>query len=207
MRNYKFRLYPNKVVEIELNRQLDLCRWTYNKLLETLNEAKEMGIKLKRTDTQRLLVTLKEDDPELKNVYSKTLQMVNQQLWNNIHTLAGRKKKGYKIGRLRFKGYDLFKTIFYNQSGFIIGNKKIILSKVGKIKAEFHRDTKGNVKGIAISKRGDKWFACIQMENPKQEKKQIRVLPYTENKMAGLDLGLTVLSLTAIVTSWKIPVS
>ena len=190
MRNYKFRLYPNKVVETELNRQLDLCRWTYNRLLEELNRARESGVKLKRYDTQKLLVKLKEENPELQNVYSKTLQMVNQQLWNNIHTLAGRKKKGYKIGRLRFKGYDLFKSIFYNQSGFVVGNKKIILSKVGKIKAEFHRDIKGSVKGIIISKRGDKWFACVQIENPKQERKQIKVLPYTEKKMVGLDLGI-----------------
>ena len=190
MRNYKFRLHPAKVVEIELNRQLELCRLTYNRLLQELNEAKEVGIKLKRTDTQRLLVRLKEDNPELKNVYSKTLQMVNQQLWNNIHVLSGRKKKGYKIGRLRFKGYDLFKTIFYNQSGFIIGNKKIILSKVGKIKAEFHRDIKGNVKGIVISKRGDKWFACVQIEDPKQEERQVKVLPNTERKAVGIDMGI-----------------
>ena len=191
MRNYKFRLYPNKVVETELNRQLDLCRWTYNRLLEELNKAREEGRKLKRYDTQKLLVKLKEEDkPELKNVYSKTLQMVNQQLWNNIHTLAGRKKKGYKIGKLRFKGYDLFKSIFYSQSGFIIGNKKIILSKVGKIKAEFHREIKGNIKGIIISKRADKWYACIQIENPKQEKKQIKLKPNTSQKAVGIDMGI-----------------
>ncbi|MGC8533806.1 MAG: helix-turn-helix domain-containing protein, partial [Candidatus Parvarchaeum sp.] len=145
MRNYKFRLYPNKVVEAELNKQLDLCRWTYNKLLEELNKAKEKGIKLKRQDTQKLLVTLKDNKPELKNVYSKALQMVNYQLWNNIYALSGRKKKGYRIGKLRFKNQDSFKSIFYNQSGFIIGNKKIILSKAGKIRAEFHREIKGNV--------------------------------------------------------------
>ena len=191
MRNYKFRLYPNKVVETELNRQLDLCRWTYNRLLEELNKAREEGRKLKRYDAQKLLVKLKEEDkPELKNVYSKTLQMVNQQLWNNIHTLAGRKKKGYKIGKLRFKGYDLFKSIFYSQSGFIIGNKKIILSKVGKIKAEFHREIKGNIKGIIISKRADKWYACIQIENPKQEKKQIKLKPNTSQKAVGIDMGI-----------------
>ena len=149
-----------------------------------------MGIKLKRNDTQRLLVKLKEEEPELKNVYSKTLQMVNQQLWNNIHTLSGRKRKGYKIGGLRFKSYDLFKSIFYNQSGFVIGNKKIILSKVGKVKAEFHREINGEVKGIIISKRGSKWLACVQIDNPKQEKAQIKVLPNTENKAVGLDLGL-----------------
>ncbi len=191
MRNYKFRLYPNKVVEAELNRQLDLCRWTYNRLLEELNKAKEEGKKLKRYDTQKLLVKLKEDKPELKNVYSKTLQMVNQQLWNNIHALVGRKKKGYKIGKLRFKGYDLFKSIFYNQSGFIIGNRKIILSKVGKVKAEFHREIKGNIKGIIISKRADKWFACIQVENPKAERNQLKVKANTSNKAVGIDVGVT----------------
>ena len=191
MRNYKFRLYPNKVVETELNRQLDLCRWTYNRLLEELNKAREEGRKLKRYDTQKLLVKLKEEDkPELKNVYSKTLQMVNQQLWNNIHTLAGRKKKGYKIGKLRFKGYDLFKSIFYNQSGFIIGNKKIILSKVGKVKAEFHREIKGNIKGIIISKRADKWYACIQVEDTKQERAQLKVNPDTLHKVVGIDMGI-----------------
>ena len=191
MRNYKFRLYPNKVVETELNRQLDLCRWTYNRLLEELNKAKEEGRKLKRYDTQQFLVKLKEEDKsELKNVYSKTLQMVNQQLWNNIHTLAGRKKKGYKIGKLRFKGYDLFKSIFYNQSGFIIGNRKIILSKVGKVKAELHREIKGNIKGIIISKRADKWYACIQVENPKQERAQSKVNPDTLHKAVGIDRGI-----------------
>ncbi len=190
MRNYKFKLYPNKVVETELNRQLDLCRLTYNRLLEELNKARENGVKLKRYDTQRLLVELKEEKPELKDVYSKTLQMVNQQLWNNIHTLAGRKKKGYKVGRLRFKGYDLFKSIFYNQSGFIVGNKKIILSKVGKIRAEFHRDIKGSVKGIIISKRGSRWFACVQIEDPKQEERQVKPLPNTERKAVGIDMGI-----------------
>ncbi|MCL5976396.1 MAG: transposase [Candidatus Parvarchaeota archaeon] len=192
MRSYKkFRLYPSKVVETELNIQLELCQWTYNKLLEELNKAKDEGKKLKRYDTQKLLVKLKEDKPELKNVYSKTLQMVNQQLWNNIHTLAGRKRKGYKIGKLRFKSYDHFKSIFYNQSGFIIGNKKIILSKVGKVEAEFHREIKGNVKGIIISKRAGKWYACIQVENPHQEKNQIKVKPNTSEKAVGIDVGVT----------------
>ena len=63
MRNYKFRLYPSKIVETGLDRQLDLCRWTYNRLLEELNEARETGIKLKRNDTQKLLVKLKEEKP------------------------------------------------------------------------------------------------------------------------------------------------
>ncbi len=72
MRNYKFRLCPNKVVETELNRQLDLCRWTYNRLLEELNKARENGVKMKRYDTQKLLVRLKEEKPELQNTWGSS---------------------------------------------------------------------------------------------------------------------------------------
>ncbi|MCL4398360.1 MAG: helix-turn-helix domain-containing protein [Candidatus Parvarchaeota archaeon] len=73
MKNYKFRLYPNKIVEVELNKELDLCRWTYNRLLEELNKAKGEGKKLKQNATQKPLVNLKEDKLEFKDGYSKTL--------------------------------------------------------------------------------------------------------------------------------------
>ena len=66
MRNYKFRLYPNGIVEVGLNRLIDLCRRAYNKLLKEMNEAREMGIKLKGNDAQRLLIKLKEEKPYAK---------------------------------------------------------------------------------------------------------------------------------------------
>ena len=34
---YKFRLYPNKKQELLLQENLNLCRFTYNTLLEELN--------------------------------------------------------------------------------------------------------------------------------------------------------------------------
>ncbi|MGC8533322.1 MAG: helix-turn-helix domain-containing protein [Candidatus Parvarchaeum sp.] len=55
MRNYKFRPYPNKVVKAELNKQLDLYRWTYNKLLEELNEAKEKLAESRPLQQRKLL--------------------------------------------------------------------------------------------------------------------------------------------------------
>jgi len=81
MLSYKFRLYPSKTAERTLNRHMGLCRWLYNRLLSELNMAKEKGIKLRRTDTQALIVDLKKHEkPELGEVYSKVLQMVNHQL-------------------------------------------------------------------------------------------------------------------------------
>jgi len=77
-----------------------------------LNFAHEKGIRLKRTDTQALIVDLKQHElPELNEVHSKVLQMVNYQLWSNIRTLSGLKKNGKRVGKLRFKGRGWFKTL------------------------------------------------------------------------------------------------
>jgi putative transposase len=98
--------------------------------LEELNKAREEGRKIKQTDTQALIVKLKEEKPELKKVYSKVLQMVNYQLWSNIKALSKLKKNGKRVGKLRFKGRGWFKTLNFNQSGFRIEGNKLILSKV-----------------------------------------------------------------------------
>ena len=76
------------------------------------------------------------------------------------------KKNGRKVGRLRFKGKDWFKTIVYNQSGFkLIENdkrySKLKLSKIGDINIMLHRNIEGSIKGIVIKKKVDTWEAHI----------------------------------------------
>jgi hypothetical protein len=68
---YKFRMYPNKPVREKLDFALDICRQTYNNLLEEMNNQ----VKINRGEIQHKIVTLKETRPELKEVYSKTLHM------------------------------------------------------------------------------------------------------------------------------------
>ena len=41
MKTYKYRIYPTKAQETQLNQQLELCRWVYNKALETRKNAYE----------------------------------------------------------------------------------------------------------------------------------------------------------------------
>ena len=121
-------MYPNKPVREKLDFALDICRQTYNNLLEEMNNQ----VKINRGEIQHKIVTLKETRPELKEVYSKTLQYECYRLFSNLSALRELKKHGKKVGRLRFKGRDWFKTISYNQSGFsleTIKNKKGILSK------------------------------------------------------------------------------
>jgi len=70
MLTYKFRLYPTKEQENKLLWTLDKCRFVYNLMLESLNGQEEPN----RLELQSKLPSLKEEYPELKDVYSKVLQ-------------------------------------------------------------------------------------------------------------------------------------
>ena len=58
MKAYKFRLYPNKEQENKLNFVLDICRQTYNSLLEELQKQ----TKIDRKEIQHKIVELKQMD-------------------------------------------------------------------------------------------------------------------------------------------------
>jgi len=53
----------------------------YNALLDIVNNARKEGRRMTPKDTQDMLKDLKIEGKEL--VYSKVLQMVNNQLWKN----------------------------------------------------------------------------------------------------------------------------
>ena len=69
--SYKYRAYPDAITETRLNGVLDTCRWLYNTLLEECNTARENGSSLTMQETQAQIVTLKEENPFLKDVYSR----------------------------------------------------------------------------------------------------------------------------------------
>ncbi|MDI6902461.1 MAG: hypothetical protein QMC77_01835 [Methanocellales archaeon] len=118
-----------------------------------------------RLELQSRLPSLKEEHPELKNIYAKVLQYEVYRLFSNLRSLAMLKKNGKKIGKLRFKGKGWFKTFTYNQSGFKVietGKRldRLHLSKIGDIPIRTHRDVEGKIKQITIKRhRFGKWFA------------------------------------------------
>jgi putative transposase len=181
MRVYKFRLYPTKSQEQMLFWQLNSCRFVYNQLLE------ELGRKKERSHIQHYILELKTKFPELKQVHSKVLQYECYRLFSNMKGLALAKKKGNKIGKLRFKGKDWFKTMVYNQSGFklIVQEKRfniLHLSKIGDIRILQHRDVEGNIKGVIIKRKVDTWEAHIITDGMYRIKRGENII--------GIDLGI-----------------
>jgi len=135
---------------------------------------------------QSLLPEMKQRNPELAEVYSKVLQMVNIQLHHNLSALHEARLRGRKVGRLRFKPVSRYRTLNYNQSGFSLSadGRKLSLSKIGSINIKLHRPIAGKVKGVLIThSHSGKWFAvfqCDQSPNP---------LPQS-NRSVGIDIGL-----------------
>ena len=161
---HKFRLYPTNEQEEKLLLILEQCRWLYNKLLSIINESKSTPPK---REMQSLLPKLKEEHPELKEVNAKTLQMVVFMLNNNLKALAELKKRGKKVGKLRYKKYGKFKSFILNQSGFKLiktGNRfdRLYISKVGEVPIRIHRSVEGIIKQVIIKRYGSgEWYALI----------------------------------------------
>jgi putative transposase len=172
-------------VELRLYNALDTCRWLYNKLLEECNTSRINGISPTMQGSQSRIVTLKKENPRLNEVYSKTLQMVNYTLWSNIRALSQMKKRGRKIGKLRFKSAFRYRTLNYNQSGFKIDREhsKITFSKIGTIPFDMYRPYSGNVKGVLITRSHDKWYVIIQTEQEISESNR-------NGRSVGIDVGL-----------------
>jgi putative transposase len=110
---YKFRLYPNQEEGRKLLWTKEVCRRTYNKFLELYNAGEHDRLKL-----QALLPVWKESDADLKGMHSKVLQYELHRLFSNLTALRELKRRGRKVGELRFKPSQRFRTIAYNQSGF-----------------------------------------------------------------------------------------
>ena len=131
---YKFRLYPTGEQEQKLLWTLNKCRYVYNFLLSEMNQQKVID----KAQLQEMIVDLKRIEPDLKNLHSKVLQYENYRLFSNLRALSQTKKMGRKVGSMRFKGKNWFKTFSYNQSGFAIMQNqtrydKLWLSKIGEI--------------------------------------------------------------------------
>jgi putative transposase len=188
LKTYKYRLYPNKEQEQKLLWTMRQCKFVYNVMLEKLQEQDKPD----RYVLQNSLPKLKEQYPHLKGVYSKALQHEVYRLFSNLRALSQSKKKGRRVGKLRFKSSSGFKTIHYNQSGFKIiptntRCNKLHISKVGDIPMRMHRDFDGNIKQVVIKRYGSgRWFASIAVEED-----NIIIQKQYIKKIVGMDMGIT----------------
>jgi putative transposase len=187
LKSYRYRLMPTKSQVHILERQLELCRWVYNDTLAYRKNAWEIEQRtVRRFETQDRLPQLKLEIPEIKEVYSMTLQNVTLRVELAFKAFFRRAKSGEEPGYPRFKGKGRYDSITYPQSGFGLDSGKLHLSKIGDIKIKLHRPIEGDIKTCTLRRSTTgKWFACFSVEMGDSP-----LPPWKDGSVVGIDVGL-----------------
>jgi len=194
---YKFRLYPTKQQVEKLNFMREQCKRMYNYLLWELKIQFEKG-KINRGYIQHQATIFKNLDENMQRVLFSPLQYQNWKIFRQLKGLRSVKQKGEKVGMMKSKRFNEFKTIDFCQSGFKLfykqggyGKLKIGTSnkgnpnkriKIGKIPVRIHRQIEGEIKHIRIINDNKKWYVFIVTDFIKKRK--------GKNNIIGIDFGL-----------------
>ena len=178
-RAYKCRIYPNKEQREYFAKCFGSVRFFYNKSLFDMNEI----LKSKQEFKNITPASYKEDYPFLKEVDS--LALANAQLNRNTAFKAFFRHQN-EFPKYKSKRNDQSYTT-NNQKGSVKlsdNNRYISIPKCKRIKIKKHRDFKGEIKSVTVSKTCDnKYYISLLVETDIKPLKQI-------DKAIGLDLGI-----------------
>jgi putative transposase len=192
MKTFQYRLYSTKEQLRLLTRQVEGCRWLWNTLLAERKQAWEHRQETVDYSTQQnALPSLKASvRPTLQEVPSWVLQDVARRLQNTFDAFFRRLKAGENPGYPRFRGARRYASLTFPQvpSGCAldVGEKRLVVSKVGRIEVLLRRPLQGTPKTATLRRTATgKWFvsfSCGWEPTP---------LPPT-GQAVGLDAGLKV---------------
>lgn len=188
-KTYKFRIYPTVEQEILLAKHFGCTRYVYNYFL---NERKEQYQADKKSDNYYKQATAltklkKEDDTKwLKEVNSQTLQFALRSLDTAFLNFFRGNTQFPKFKSRKHKN-----TFTIPQFGTLIDNKIHIPKFKEGIKVKLHREVKGKIGKMNITKTPTgKYYVSIFTEQ------EVEQLPKT-NKQVGIDLGLKDFAITS----------
>ena len=186
IRVYKFRLYPKKREEKKLLHMLELTRLVYNQQLAYKIWAyQHEGKSLSAFDLNNHLTDLKKNHKHLNTVHSQVLQEINQRIVLAFNHFYRRIQQNEQPGFPRFKSTHRYHSLTYPQSGFVMYEKHLLLSKIGRIPLVQHRKIEGTIKTLTIKRTStNQWYACFSVDMEKTIKKA------PVHTVVGIDVGL-----------------
>jgi putative transposase len=189
LKAYKYRLNPNIEQRVALSKNFGCVRWVYNWALSRKIEAyQKENRSLSCFDLSKELPKLKsaEETKWLAEADSQALVMSLRNL-DNAFTRFFREKKGFpkfKSKKCRRQSFQIPQRVKVD-----FETRKIILPKIGAVRAKLHRKFDGIIKTVTISKTpSGKYFASVLVETDEKPlpKPEIRY-----ETTIGIDLGLT----------------
>ncbi|WP_202221676.1 RNA-guided endonuclease TnpB family protein [Okeania sp. KiyG1] len=193
---YKYRIYPNHIQITKLNQLFGCCRYVWNSTLAHCNQLYSNGQKKPSyVDlTKQFITQAKLELLWLKEVASTPLQQslkdLDQAYKNFFDSCKGKRKGVGANGRSpvqppKFKIRKSKQTARFVGANYKIGQDKIYLPKVGKIKIVGKRELPAEPSSLTIIKdSANRYFASFVVEiNPESLTKT--------NKSIGIDLGIS----------------
>ena len=181
IRAYKYRIYPTKKQENQMQEHLWTAKNLWNALLAHSNDYYQKTGKFPgQYDLQKLV--------KGKGLYAQTQQAIAHKVSNSIFRVFKLKKKGVKCGFPRFKSIDRMKSLVYPQLGFKL-EKKLYITPFGEINIKKHREIEGKIKTLILKRESSgKWFAILCSEKEKQQEQGSSRM--NKEQQIGIDLGL-----------------
>lgn len=181
---YKYRIYPNSGQEMRLKRSLLSLCGLYNRLrARKIEEYKQSGRSLNRTDLRAIALQIRRINPELQSIHSQVVQNVA----DRIHSAF----VNFFKGRARFpkqKKPRKYLSLTYPQSGFELKEGRLYLSKIGMVRIFLHRAIERPIQRLAIKYEAGEWYAIFITEGEAPSKPSINSIP--DETIRGVDLGL-----------------
>lgn len=193
LKAYKFRLYPTKEQEVQIQKTFGCCRFVYNQLLAYHNEQYETEkVSMNKTSCNNYC------NQVLKKEYEWLKEIDKFALTNAIYHMDNAYQKFFKeyAGFPKFKSkkdnYKSYTTNFTNGNIKVnFDTNKIQLPKLKLVKCKLHRIFEGQIKSATISQvPSGKYFVSILVETAHT------VIPKND-KQIGLDLGIKDLLITS----------
>lgn len=192
LRNWQYRLYPNKAQQQALGEMSDAYRHLYNAALQERRDAwRKCRVSVNYYDQASQLKEIRQSGDELSRFSYSTAQQVLRRLSKAFDAMFARIKRGEKAGFPRFKSARRFTSVpFRFGDGATLKEGRLSITGVGRIKVKWHRDIPADaaIKTVTVKRDNGKWYACFALDLPDVEP------PVHDGPTVGVDLGLSALA-------------
>lgn len=188
VKGYKYRIYPNKEQEQQINQMLGNARFVYNWALD--RRIKEYQLQKKNISAFTLMTefTQLKKNPNYDWLKLSVAQSLQQSIVNmdKAFTRFFKQKKGFPKFKSKHKGTH--KVGFPQNTKVDFEKYKVSVNKIGWIKTKISRTFEGKIKTATIEKTPTgKFFISITVELPDVKIKQ---KPISKVNAVGIDTGI-----------------
>lgn len=194
--SYKFRLYPTKAQEQQIQRTFGCCRYLWNHYLAQRKAVYELdGHTMNYYECAKDLTALKRSLIWLKEVDATAMQSSLRDLDTSFQNFFRRVKNGEKPGYPKFKSkknrHQSYKSKCVGTNIKVL-EEAVQLPKLGLVKCRVSKEVKGRILSATVSQNpSGKYFVALCCTDV-----EVEPLPST-GAVVGLDMGLKSFAITS----------